>query len=184
MAQTKEEKNNQNAGSSVDFTAKIQRAKEPFKNEILKMQTKEEKLLYLNQQKQRYVLLKENSNNVYFLSILVSFAVIVSIILLFAKTERSILFTSLMFTLIIIAGIVWTVLFIIMKNISTNYTIILFALDDLKDKIQGSLSGGYDEVSRLKEIMSNISSEISETKQQVKEGYSLIEQKIRELNKK
>ena len=115
MAQTKEEKNNQNAGSSVDFTAKIQRAKEPFKNEILKMQTKEEKLLYLNQQKQRYVLLKENSNNAYFLSILVSFAVIVSIILLFAKTERSILFTSLMFTLIIIAGIVWTVLFITMK---------------------------------------------------------------------
>ena len=41
MAQTKEEKNNQNAGRSVDFTAKIQRDKEGFKNEILKMQKKE-----------------------------------------------------------------------------------------------------------------------------------------------
>ena len=67
MAHT-EEKNKQITSSNVDYTSKIERAKEPFKNEILKMQTKEEKLLYLKQQKQRYVLLKENSNNAYLIS--------------------------------------------------------------------------------------------------------------------
>ena len=89
-----------------------------------------------------------------------------------------------MFTVIILAGIIWTVLFITMKNTSTNYTIILFALDDLKDKIQGSFLGGYDDVNKLKEIMANINSEIDETKQQVKEGYSILDQRMKELSKK
>lgn len=183
MAQTKNEKNNENAGG-VDYIAKIQKAKEPFKNEILKMQTKEEKIIYLNQQKQRYAILKEKSNNVYLMSTLISFCVLMNIILLFANTERSIFFKSLMFTVIILAGIIWTVLFITMKNTSTNYTIILFALDDLKDKIQGSFLGGYDDVNKLKEIMANINSEIDETKQQVKEGYSILDQRMKELSKK
>lgn len=183
MAQSKEEKINQVSGG-IDYTARIQRAKEPFKDEILKMQTKEEKILYLNTQKQRYTLLKENNNNVYFMSMLISFFVIISIILLFAKTERSILFTSMMFTLIIIAGVVWTVMFISMNNTSTNYTIILFALEELSNKVEGSLSGGYDDMSRLKEILANISSEIGQTRQQVKEGYSMLEQKMKDLSKK
>ncbi|WP_455795903.1 hypothetical protein [Clostridium butyricum] len=183
MAHT-EEKNKQITSSNVDYTSKIERAKEPFKNEILKMQTKEEKLLYLKQQKQRYVLLKENSNNAYLISMVVSFILVISLIILLATTDTSVFFISFMFALIIVMGIVWIVLFMTMKNTSTNYTIILFALDDLKEKIQGSLGGGYDDVTKLKEIIIGINSEIEDTKQQVKEGYSIIEQRIKEFSKK
>lgn len=182
MAQSNEERRNQ-VSKGIDYTERIQKAKEPFKNEVLKFATKEEKILYLNAQKQRYTLLKENSNNVYFMSILISFFVIISIILLLTKTERSVLFISIMFTLIIISGIIWTVMFITMKNTSTNYTIILFALEELKEKVEGSLSGGYDDMRKLKEVLDKMNSEIGQTKQQVKEGYSMVEQKIKELSK-
>ena len=114
----------------------------------------------------------------------VSFVLVISLIILPAKTEKSVFFISFMFALIIVMGIVWIVLFMTMKNTSTNYTIILFALDDLKEKIQGSLGGGYDDVTKLKEIIIGINSEIEDTKQQVKEGYSIIEQRIKEFSKK
>ena len=177
----KKKKNNNTVKS--DYTERIQKAKEPFKNEILKMDTKEEKMLYLNQQKQKYILLKENSNNVYFISILISFSLIIGFILLFAKIGETAFLTSFMVTLIIIAGIIWIALFVIMKNTNTNYTIILFALDDLHNKIQGSISGGYDEVSKLAETIKSINAEIMETKQEIKEGYSLIEQRLRDIKK-
>lgn len=184
------EKNNSNKRNTVhnnelnEYVSLIEKAKEKFKKEIFKIPTKEEKLIYIRHQIQKYSIIKENSRLLSFMSIFVSFIIIISFILFFARTSNTIFFKSLMFTIIVIAGVVWIILLYSMKRNDKKYTIILFALDDIRGKILGSLEGGDNEVSKLNNELKNIVDSIDETRSQIKEGYAIIDQTIKDYFKK
>lgn len=165
---------------SDDYIGLIEKAKEPFKKEMVKIPTKDEKLIYVRQQIEKYSIMKENSLLSSFMIIFISFIFVSGLILLFARTSNTIFFKSLMFALVVIAGFIWIILYSSMKNTNKNYCIILFALEDIKGKLLGSIGGGDDEVSKLSRELRNINSSIEETKQQVKEGYAIIEQKLKD----
>lgn len=165
---------------SDDYIELIKKAKEPFKREIAKIPTKDEKLIYVRQQIEKYSIIKENSILSSLMTIFISFIFVSSMILLFARISNTVFFKNLMFTFVVMAGFVWVVLFLIMKKNNKNYCIILFALEDIKVKLLGSIGGGDDEVSKLSKELRTINNSIEETRQQVKESYSMIEQKFRD----
>ena len=169
-----------NTIKSDDYIRLIEKAKEPFKKEMAKIPTKDEKLIYVRQQIEKYSIMKENSLLSSFMIIFISFIFVSGLILLFARTSNTIFFKSLMFALVVMAGFIWIILYSSMKNNNKNYCIILFALEDIKGKLLGSIGGGDDEVSKLSRELRNINSSIEETKQQVKEGYAIIEQKLKD----
>ncbi|MDO5516478.1 MAG: hypothetical protein Q4F66_02915 [Clostridium sp.] len=200
MGKITEEENNQdinNSGSTNkstdqgsinvkanDYISLIEKAKEPFKKEILKITTKEERLIYIRQQIQKYSIMKENSMLSNLMGIFISFIVVISFILLFARTSNTLFFKSFMFAMIVVAGVTWLVLFLNMKRNNKNYSIILFALEDISGKISGSLGRDNDEIYKLKKEFKNIYEALDETKRQAKEGYAIIEQRIKDSSRR
>ncbi|MBE6063591.1 MAG: hypothetical protein E7207_08610 [Clostridium butyricum] len=165
---------------SDDYIELIKKAKEPFKREIANIFTKDEKLIYIRQQIEKYSIMKEESLISSFMTIFISFIFVFSMILLFARISNTIFCKSLMFTLVVISGVIWMVVFSIMKKNNKNYSIILFALEEIKAKLIGSIGGADDETSSLNRELKNINNSIEETKQQVKESYAIIEQKFKD----
>lgn len=169
---------------NLSYSARIENEKEKFKEEVLKYNSKNEKLLYLKQQKQRYSLLKENSKFTYGIGIIISFAVLIAIIFILGKVENNIFITSLVFTLVVMNICISIILMTNLKNISSNYLITVFALQELEDRVNGTISGSDSEMAQLKEVMKNMSTEIQKTKDEVKEGYAMVDLKISELKDK
>lgn len=163
-----------------DYISLIEKAKEPFKKEIFKIPTKEEKLIYVRQQIQKYSIMKESSRLSSFMTIFVTFIIVISFIIFFARTSNTIFFKSLMFAILVVAGVLWLILFLNMKRDDKKYSIIIFALEELNIKVSGSIEGGSSEIDNLNKDLKNIADAIDETRRQVKEGYAIIEQRIRD----
>ena len=106
---------------SDDYIRLIEKAKEPFKKEMAKIPTKDEKLIYVRQQIEKYSIMKENSLLSSFMIIFISFIFVSGLILLFARTSNTIFFKSLMFALVVMAGFIWIILYSSMKNNNKNY---------------------------------------------------------------
>ena len=102
---------------SDDYIRLIEKAKEPFKKEMAKIPTKDEKLIYARQQIEKYSIMKENSLLSSFMIIFISFIFVSGLILLFARTSNTIFFKSLMFALVVMAGFIWIFLNSSMKTI-------------------------------------------------------------------
>lgn len=176
-----EDKKESKECNSNDYISLIRRAKEPFKKEMTAIPTKEEKLIYIRQQIQKYSIMKENNLMENLMSIFISFIVVVSFIVLFAKTSNTIFFKSLMFATIVVTGCIWVYLFLNMKRENKNYSIILFALEELNSKILSTFGGGYDDILKLNIELRKIKEAIEATKQNVKEGYSILDQKLNDM---
>ena len=79
---------------SDDYIELIKKAKEPFKREIAKIPTKDEKLIYVRQQIEKYSIIKENSILSSLMTIFISFIFVSSMILLFARISNTVFFKN------------------------------------------------------------------------------------------
>ncbi|MBE6051183.1 MAG: hypothetical protein E7214_11170 [Clostridium sp.] len=121
-----------------EYEKNIRQIRRVIKRQLLRMSTKEEKLDFLREEKIKYTMLKENSSTSALIEIVICFTTMFVDLLLFGSTE-SIILKILSFLILGAASGVAGYLISNMNVIKSKYTSVLMLLDNLEDKISGSM---------------------------------------------
>lgn len=154
------------------YVKKLDEAKKIVKQKVFSMSTKEEQLNYVEEEKTRYKLLKENNNGLLVTALIVSIISLITVILL-GVLKKNIVFLILWIVgIIILLGSI-IIFFILNYNHSKiKYSIMIMAYEEVERKIRGNAGAGFEN-DQLKKSLDAINREVELVQDQLKLIYGL-----------
>lgn len=154
------------------YVKKLDEAKKIVKQKVFSMSTKEEQLNYVEEEKTRYKLLKENNNGLLVTALIVSIISLITVILLGVLKENIVFLILWIVGIIILLGSI-IIFFIINYNHSKiKYSIMIMAYEEVERKIRGNAGAGFEN-DQLKKSLDAINREVELVQDQLKLIYGL-----------
>lgn len=154
------------------YVKKLDEAKKLVKQKVFSMSTKEEQLNYVEEEKTRYKLLKENNNGLLVTALIVSIISLITVILLGVLKENIVFLILWIVGIIILLGSI-IIFFILNYNHSKiKYSIMIMAYEEVERKIRGNAGAGFEN-DQLKKSLDAINREVELVQDQLKLIYGL-----------
>ncbi len=154
------------------YVKKLDEAKKIVKQKVFSMSTKEEQLNYVEEEKTRYKLLKENNNGLLVTALIVSIISLITVILLGVLKENIVFLILWIVGIIILLGSI-IIFFILNYNHSKiKYSIMIMAYEEVERKIRGNAGAGFEN-DQLKKSLDAINREVELVQDQLKLIYGL-----------
>ena len=152
----------------------LNEAKEIIKQKVLSMNTKDEQLKYVSEEKVRYMLLKDSNKNYSLVALIIGIVSLISIILLSVLKDNIIFFVLWLLGIVILIGAVAAFAVVNLNGNSIKYTISLMAYEDIEEKLRkGTINKSNDEEAKLKQMMESIRESVEVMQEQLKMIYVL-----------
>lgn len=154
------------------YVKKLDEAKKLVKQKVFSMSTKEEQLNYVEEEKTRYKLLKENNNGLLATALIVSIISLITIILLGVLKENIVFLILWIVGIVILLGSIITFFIINYNHSKIKYSIMIMAYEEVERKIRGNAGAGFEN-DQLKKSLDAINREVELVQDQLKLIYGL-----------
>lgn len=154
------------------YVKKLDEAKKLVKQKVFSMSTKEEQLNYVEEEKTRYKLLKENNNGLLVTALIVSIISLITIILLGVLKENIVFLILWIVGIVILLGSIITFFIINYNHSKIKYSIMIMAYEEVEGKIRGNAGAGFEN-DQLKKSLDAINREVELVQDQLKLIYGL-----------
>lgn len=154
------------------YVKKLDEAKKLVKQKVFSMSTKEEQLNYVEEEKTRYKLLKENNNGLLVTALIVSIISLITIILLGVLKENIVFLILWIVGIVILLGSIITFFIINYNHSKIKYSIMIMAYEEVERKIRGNAGAGFEN-DQLKKSLDAINREVELVQDQLKLIYGL-----------
>ncbi len=138
--------------SNENYNNTLNRVKEKIKSKVLAMSTKEEQIQYVQQEKNRYKLLKETDNTYVTIAMITALCALISVILLNVLKSNIVFLVLWLVALVILLGAVISGLLLSTNGKKIKYTILIMAYEEIQNKIENGTEVDTSEVVITKRI--------------------------------
>ena len=158
--------------SNEYYVKKLDEVKKIVKQKVFSMSTKEEQLEYVECEKNRCKLLKENNNGLLIIALMVSIISLITFILLGVLKENIVFLILWVIGITILLGSIITFFIISYNHSKIKYTIMIMAYEEVERKIRGNAGYGLEN-DQLKKSLDAINREVELVQDQLKLIYGL-----------
>ncbi len=138
--------------SNEYYSQALKKVKDNIKSKILSMQTKEEKLMYIQEEKARYMLLRDINNSYMGITLVVAVCSLLSVILLNLLKDNIIFLVLWILAITILLGAVITSIMLNINGKKIKYTIFIMAYEEIENRLKNGTDISGTEAAMAKRI--------------------------------